>query len=102
MANESRDRPEPRVLSEESVGALRTAVLRHLREPSESGAELTAALRLIATEARGRGMLPEELIIAFKRVWEALPDVHAAVARADEPRLRERLITMAIKAYYEG
>jgi hypothetical protein len=101
MANESRDRPERRALSDESVTALRAAVLQHSREPGASQAELKRALERVAAEARQRQMLPEELIIAFKAVWESLPEVQGTGSGADELRLRERLITMVIKAYYE-
>jgi hypothetical protein len=100
MANESRDGRERRALSEEVVAALRAAIVKHSREPGAVQAELKSALDRVAAEAHQRQMLPEDLIIAFKALWETLPEMQSIGGGADELRLRERLITLVIKAYY--
>ena len=101
MANESRDRPPHRPLPEETLAALRAAVLRHWNNPAEGEADLRDALNRVAAEAHERGMRAEELIVAFKQLWEDMPELHGHGSRADEVRFRERLITMSIKAYYK-
>ena len=100
MANESRDRPPQRQLSEETLAALRDSVVRHWHNPNGSDTALREALDRVAAEARDREMRAEELIIAFKQLWDDLPDLHGQSTRGDEARFRERLITMSIKAYY--
>ena len=42
----------------------------------------------------------EELILAFKALYDALPEPMSAAARAEQMRLRERLVTACINAYY--
>jgi hypothetical protein len=100
MANESRDRPPHRPLPEETLAALRASVLRHWNNPADGDADLREALNRVAAEAHERGMRAEELIVAFKQLWEDMPELHGHGSRADEVRFRERLITMSIKAYY--
>ena len=45
-------------------------------------------------------MRAEELIVAFKALWEELALPHEGGANGDEARLRARAITMSIRAYY--
>jgi ethanolamine ammonia-lyase large subunit len=98
MANESREGPVYRRLSNEAVSDLRAALLQHWGNPASED-QLRKALDRVAAEAREKEMRAEELIIAFKELWDELPHAQG-IGRADEARLRERLITMSIKAYY--
>jgi hypothetical protein len=85
-------------LNPESVAALETA-LRDFIADDTAAAPLEAALRRIASEARERKMPAEQLLIALKDLWYALPIVERA--RTDEQQqLLQRIVTMCIRAYY--
>ncbi len=45
-------------------------------------------------------MRPEALILAFKNLYDALPEPMSAVARAEQMQLRERLVSACIRAYF--
>lgn len=100
MAHDSRFSPEPRPLSDETLAVLRKAVLGHLERKSDPERELEQAVAAVVDEARERSMRPEELIIAFKALYATLPDPPTIAARAEQLRLRERLVTACIHAYY--
>jgi hypothetical protein len=100
MANESPRGPHHRQLSAETRAQLRAAVLRRLRDPTATDVELKEALERVADEARRADMRVEELIIAFKALWDEIPELQGGGAAGDEARLRERLISMSIRAYY--
>ena len=100
MAPDSRYSPEPRALSEQTLAALRRAVSSHQGRRSDSVESVRLAVDAVVAEARERQMRAEELILAFKAVYNALPDPLTAAARAEQLRLREQLITACIKAYY--
>jgi hypothetical protein len=102
MAPESRHSPEPRALSEETLAALRRAVSGHQGHSPDSDESVRLAVDAVVAEARERKMRAEELILAFKAVYNSLPEPVSATARADQLRLREQLITACIKAYYGG
>lgn len=91
----------PRPLSAQSSARFREAV----RDAAASGAvtddaQLRQAIAVVVAEARERGMHPEELIPAFRALLDSVPELHASSAWADESRIRERLVTLCIKAYY--
>lgn len=100
MAHDSSSSPPPRILSDETTAALRTAVLGHLRKGPGDGEALGDAVARVVAEARERDMRAEELILAFKALYDALPEPGSAAARAEQMHLRERLVTACINAYY--
>ena len=59
-------------------------------------------LRQIVVEARNRKIRAEQLILMLKNVWDTLPDTRYAIDREAQQEMRQRLITLCIKAYYEG
>jgi hypothetical protein len=87
-------------LSDTTTNALRTAVLGHLRRNPDGDSALGQAVALVVAEARERDMRAEDLILAFKALYDALPEPHSAAVRAEQMRLRERLVTACINAYY--
>jgi hypothetical protein len=101
MAHDSRFSPEPRPLSDQTLELLKAAVLGHLERTSDPERALEDAVAAVVDEARERSMRPEELIIAFKALYAVLPDPTTTTARAEQVRLRERLVTACIRAYYE-
>ncbi len=100
MASDSPYKPQPRSLSAETTAALRAAVVRQLDRRSADDANLARAVASVVAEARAREMRAEELILAFKNLYDALPDPASAVARAEQMQLREKLVTACIRAYY--
>ena len=99
MAPDSRSTPEPRMLADDTMAALRAAVIR-LWEDRGSEDELRDALALVASEARTRALRAEEVIKAFKSLLGALPELHTGARRMESVAFQERLITLCIKAYY--
>lgn len=84
------------------MAALRAAVLGHLERGSEGDDELANAVSVVVAEARRESMRAEELILAFKQLYDSLPEPKSAVARAEQMSLRERLVSACIRAYYQG
>lgn len=96
MVHESTsDRP---ALSAESLRALEAAMLTY----AASGAappSLEPALMLIAAEARAKQLRAEQLLIALKDVWYALPSV-SAPAPHEQNAMLQRIVTLCVRAYY--
>jgi hypothetical protein len=77
-------------------------VLRRHATAALSSAELRAAIRPMVRRARGGGATIEQLLVALKRAWAALPEARLAdVAYADTPRRLDRVVTLVIETYYE-
>ena len=72
----------------------------HLLRNADGEAKLGHAVAAVVAEARERAMRPEELILAFKALYDALPEPASAVARAEQMHLRERLVSACIRAYF--
>lgn len=100
MAPDSPYQPHPRPLSAETTAALRDAVLRHLEQGSDGDDTLGHAVSIVVAEARAREMRAEELILAFKNLYDSMPEPKSAVARAEQAHLRERLVSACIRVYY--
>jgi hypothetical protein len=99
MAHDSTsNRPE---LSAASVAALKSALQKYLANESET-APLEPALRLVAAEAREKHMHAEQLLIALKDVWFALPQIAKAAQGEQQSRLLQRVVTLCIRAYYSA
>jgi hypothetical protein len=86
-------------LSAETLQVLRAAVAKHARGVAHDD-ELRHALRLLAQEAQSRRLRAEELIIALKALWRALPEVQEATDRSEQTALLGRLVSMCIEEYY--
>ena len=100
MASDSPYQPHPRPLSAETTALLRDAVLRHLEQGSDGDETLGRAVSMVVAEARAREMRAEELILAFKHLYDSMPEPTSAVARAEQAHLRERLVSACIRVYY--
>jgi len=87
-------------LSDEVVARLREAVGRTALDPVADDGPLRAAVAGVVAEAHRRELRPEQLIPAFKSLLDSFPEMHAAQSRLEEARLRERMITLCIKAYF--
>jgi hypothetical protein len=97
MAHDSS--PGPSALTEETIEAVRAALVQYVEFPTR-GEALGATLRHMAAEARSHSMLPEQLLVVLKDIWYSLPSVRNMSEPADQVRLLQRVVTMCIKEYY--
>ena len=100
MAYDRAPLPEPLgILSPETASALHDSLEHYVGNGGDEG-DLRAALRQVTAEARARSVPPEQLMIAFKALWEQLPAVRATSDPRLRARLLERLITASIQEYF--
>ena len=100
MAHDSGQPPSSR-LDDESLNAVRLALRAYLQD-HEDPSSLQASLLLVATEARARNILPEQLLVTLKDVWSSLPEVRSMTDAREQVRLLQRVVTMCIKEYYNA
>jgi hypothetical protein len=79
---------------------LRTALTDQLKRPDGPTPELASLLRKVAHEARDKSIPPEELIVIFKRLWNSLSESLRPQNADQYERVRQRLVTLCIQAYY--
>jgi hypothetical protein len=66
-----------------------------------AAADLHALLREASALARQRGTSAERLLVEFKLLWYALPEVRALRPLQQAEALGE-LVTFCIRAYFDG
>lgn len=98
MAHDSGHTPSR--MDGEIIDAVREALREYLGTGSSSA--LQHALVRLATEAREKSILPEQLLIMLKDTWNALPEVRAMTDTPQQIRLLQRVVTMCIKEYYSA
>ena len=98
MAHDSSPTP-PSGLAEDTINAVRDALVRYLQEPANT-TDLREALHRMSDEARAKSILPEHLLITLKHVWSALPDVRSVGDAEQQTRMLQRVVTMCIREYY--
>jgi len=79
---------------------LRTALTEQLRQPDGPTAELSIVLKRVGREARESNIPPEELIVIFKELWNSLSESLRPQNADQYERVRQRLVTLCIQAYY--
>ena len=79
---------------------LRTALTEQLKRPDGPTPELANLLRRVAQEAREHSIPPEELIVTFKQLWNSLAESLRPQNADQYERVRQRLVTLCIQAYY--
>jgi len=100
MAHDSSRTPSSQ-LDDETVSAVRQALRTYLRDSKDSSA-LQSPLLEMAQQARTRGILPEQLLIVLKDVWNTLPEVRAMTDAHEQIGMLQRVVTMCIKEYYSA
>ena len=100
MAQDSSNAPSSR-LDDETVSAVRHALRTYLNDSRDSST-LQAPLLRMASEARTRQILPEQLLIVLKDVWNSLPEVRAMTDAHEQIGMLQRVVTMCIKEYYSA
>ncbi|MFL5489182.1 MAG: hypothetical protein ACJ8AJ_11925 [Gemmatimonadaceae bacterium] len=61
---------------------------------------MTNLLKQVAHEAREKNIRPEELIVIFKQLWNSLAESLRPQNAEEYERIRQRLVTLCIQAYY--
>lgn len=99
MVHESTsDRP---TLSAESLQALEAAMLTYAADGT-APSSLEPALRQIAAEARAKKVRAEQLLMALKDVWYALPTVGRAGTPDEQNAILQRIVTLCVRVYYSS
>jgi hypothetical protein len=91
----------PGRLEDATIDAVRSA-LRGYAESGEPSDGLRIALMTMATEARDKSILPEQLLVVLKGLWSALPEVRAMTDASKQIQLQQRVVTMCIREYYSS
>jgi hypothetical protein len=86
-------------LSEETIAALRAALVRHMQD-SPPAPDLHESLTALAREARRKSIHAEQLLILLKEIWGALPEVKNATNPREQSLLLQQLVTICIREYY--
>ncbi len=79
---------------------LRSALTEQLKHPDAPTPELATLLKKVAQEARDQSIPPEELIVVFKQLWNSLAESLRPQNADQYERVRQRLVTLCIQAYY--
>jgi hypothetical protein len=95
-------RDDNRTLSSEVAQTLREALATRWKEPQSYERGLTSALAAAAQEARGRGMRPEELLLALKAIEEDVAETLRVTDTQDRDRFRFWLVGACMRAFFSG
>jgi hypothetical protein len=87
-------------LSEATMKELRSALVEQLKHPDSPTPELRVLLQKVGREAREQDIRPEQLIIIFKQLWNSLAESLRPQNADQYERVRQRLVTLCIQAYY--
>ena len=100
MTSSPLSRDETGILSPESTAALRDAFRLHLAAPSQpANSRISDALARICAEAREERIPAERLLVAFKGVWNSLPEVRGLPGHRAADEVRD-LVSLCIERYY--
>lgn len=69
-------------------------------EKGDHDEQLKVVLANAASEARTKGILAEQLLLALKEVWYSLPQVMHHTGSEVHTRLLQQLIARCIQEYY--
>jgi hypothetical protein len=86
--------------SESTVKNLRSAVIEQLKRPEAPIPELITVLGDVGKEGRENNIPPEQVIVTFKQLWNDLAESLRPQHADQYERLRQRLVTLCIQAYY--
>ena len=100
MAHDSGEPPSGRI-DDASLDAVRLALRAYLHD-TEDTSMLQASLVRVSADARARNVLPEQLLVTLKELWNTLPEVRAMTDVGRQARLLQRVVTMCIRAYYNA
>jgi len=87
-------------LSVETLKELRSTLADQLKRPDGPTPELADLLKRMGKEAHTNNIPPEELIVVFKELWNTLSESLRPQDADQYERVRQRLVTLCIQAYY--
>jgi len=87
-------------LSESTMKELRTALIDQLKKPDAPTPQLVSLLQKVGREAREKNIRPEQLIVAFKGLWNSLAESLRPQNSDQNEKVRQQLVTLCIQAYY--
>ena len=90
--------PGGSALDPEVIAELRRALSRSVKTGNH-GDELKSLLTRAAADARSRGILAEQLLLALKDVWYSLPELSSSPGNDIQTRLLQQLIARWIQEY---
>lgn len=93
------DRTPGPALESATLAELRACMLRAL-DQGHHDEQLKVVLAKAASEAKQRGVLAEQLLLALKDVWYSLPQVSHHTGSEVHTRLLQQLIARCIQEYY--
>ena len=83
-----------------ATGTERTLALALQPDRGSRALDLQRAMRALCDDARRQGMRAEELIILFKKTWQARPELRN-MSREASGRLFDSVVTMCVEEYYD-
>jgi hypothetical protein len=91
--------PGNTVLDPALAAEMRAVLSRSVASGNHDG-DLKALLARAAADARQRGILAEQLLIALKDVWYSIPQLSSQTSSEVQSRLLQELIARSIQEYY--
>ena len=85
--------------SREALDLLRAALSRYIADGTDEQA-VCEALGALALEAKDRKLYAEHMLIAFKRVWNEMPEVLSISSEGQRKETLSRLVKLCIDSYY--
>jgi hypothetical protein len=82
------------------MNELRMALTDQLKRPDGPTPELADLLKRVGREAHENNVQPEKLIVIFKQLWNSLAESLRPQNADQYERVRQRLVTLCIQAYY--
>jgi hypothetical protein len=98
--NSRSPRDDSRSLSPDVATQFRSALGAHWAKAEGYDAELGAALKAVARDARTRGLRPEELLLAMKAVEEEVAATLEVDNTQDRDRFRIWLVGACMRAFF--
>jgi hypothetical protein len=96
------DGPDDTSIVSASAAVALWRVLNALREGWFLEQRLREVARLIADDARARGLRAEQMLVALKRDWPRLLETRRLPDEASVRALAERLVSFCIHEYYRS
>ena len=86
-------------LSSALLARLRTAIAAYVSQGGDED-DVSRALREIGEQARGAGVLAEQLVTALKRVYDAVVPPPTLASQDARARRLANLVTICVREYY--
>jgi hypothetical protein len=100
MAPDRSNESGGRFPSGEALELLRDSLSQYIRNSGDER-PVCDALTALAREAQERKLYAEHMLIAFKKVWNEMPEVQAIPAEAERKRMLGQLVKLCIDTYYK-